>query len=126
MSTLSGERVLADDESVRREPLAIVGIGCRFPKRLNTPGQFWSFLRQGGDAITEVPPDRWDLKSFYDPDPSRPGKTTARWGGFIDDVDRFDADFFGIAPREAARMDPQQRVLLEVTYEALEDAGYGF
>jgi acyl transferase domain-containing protein/NADPH:quinone reductase-like Zn-dependent oxidoreductase/acyl carrier protein len=80
-------------------------------------------LIQGGDAITEVPPNRWRLQSFYHPNANRPGKTTARWGGFLDSIDDFDAHFFGISPREAAKADPQQRLLLEVAYEAVEDAG---
>jgi acyl transferase domain-containing protein len=106
-----------------REPIAVVGIGCRFPGRANDPDSFWRLLESGFDAITEIPPDRWALGGFYDPDPSRPGKIYTRWGGFIEGIDRFDADFFGISPREAARMDPQQRILLEVCHEALEDAG---
>jgi acyl transferase domain-containing protein/acyl carrier protein len=106
-----------------REPIAIVGIGCRFPGGGNDPGSFWDLLAGGADAIREVPPDRWNLRAFHDPEPGRPGKSHARWGGFIDGIDQFDPQFFGISPREAARMDPQQRLLLEVAWEALEDAG---
>ncbi|HEX9056616.1 MAG TPA: beta-ketoacyl synthase N-terminal-like domain-containing protein, partial [Ktedonobacterales bacterium] len=105
-----------------REPIAIVGIGCRLPGAPN-PRALWRLLRAGGDAITEVPTDRWDMRAVYDPAPATPGKMTSRWGGFLDQVDQFDAAFFGIAPREASAMDPQQRLLLEVTWEALEDAG---
>ncbi len=106
-----------------REPIAIVGIGCRFPGGANSPERFWKLLEGGVDAITEVPADRWNLRSFYDPRPAMPGKTQARWGGFVEGIDHFDPLFFGISPREAARMDPQQRVLLEVAWEALEDGG---
>jgi acyl transferase domain-containing protein/aryl carrier-like protein len=106
-----------------REPIAVAGIGCRFPGRANDPDSFWRLLETGVDAITEVPPDRWNLATFHDPDPGKPGKTYSRWGGFVEGIDRFDPGFFGISPREAARMDPQQRLLLEVAWEALEDAG---
>src|SRR5260370_33851083 len=106
-----------------REPLAIVGIGCRFPGGVQSPDQLWKLLIEGVDAITEVPANRWDIASFYHPDPTKPGRAYARWGGFLEDVDEFDARFFGISPREAAKADPQQRLLLEVAYEALEDPG---
>ncbi len=96
------------------EPIAIIGIGCRFPGA-DGPSAFWQLLSDGVDAITETPPDRWD--------PDASGTATARWGGFLDQVDQFDPQFFGISPQEAARMDPQQRLLLEVAWEALEDAG---
>jgi myxalamid-type polyketide synthase MxaE and MxaD len=104
------------------EPVAIIGSGCRFPGAKN-PEEFWQLLRDGRDAISEVPADRWDVDTFYDPDPATPGKMNTRWGGFLEGVDQFDAGFFAISPREAARMDPQQRLLLEVAWEALEDAG---
>ena len=103
--------------------MAIVGMGCRFPGSADTPARFWNLLVRGGDAITEIPPDRPQLVSLYDPDPARPGAVYSRWGGFVDGIDRFDAAFFGISPREARRIDPQQRLLLEVAWEALEDAG---
>ena len=104
------------------EPIAIIGIGCRFPGS-SGPQAFWQSIRDGIDAITEVPADRFNLSDVYDPDPTVPGKINTRWGGFLEQVDQFDPQFFGISPREAARMDPQQRLLQEVTWEALEDAG---
>jgi len=104
------------------EPIAIVGMGCRFPGA-ESPRAFWRLLRGGEDSIREVPADRWNGDSFYDRDPAAPGKMSTRWGGFLKQIDGFDASFFGISPREAVHMDPQQRLLLEVTWEALEDAG---
>jgi acyl transferase domain-containing protein len=110
-------------DRLKSEPIAIVGLGCRFPGGARGPRSFWQFLCDGVDAIEEVPPDRWDAQAFYDPDPTTPGKMNTRWGGFLNDVSQFDAEFFGISPREAERLDPQQRMLLEVSWEALEDAG---
>ncbi|OBF27071.1 polyketide synthase [Mycobacterium sp. ACS1612] len=105
------------------EPVAVVGIGCRFPGGVVGPEAYWTFLANGGDAISEIPPDRWNADEFYDPDTFAPGRMSSKWGGFISDVGGFDADFFGISPREAEAMDPQQRVMLEVAWEALEHAG---
>ena len=110
------------NREAKNEPIAIIGIGCRFPGAKD-PAAFWQLLRNGVDAIHEVPADRFDQHAFYDPDPATPGKMNTRWGGFLEQVDQFDANFFGISPREALRMDPQQRLLLEVTWEALQDAG---
>ena len=110
-------------EKEKREPIAIIGMGCRFPGGANSPEEFWRLLHDGVDAISEVPPDRWDVTSIYDPQPGVPGKVCTRYGGFLGAVDRFEPLFFGISPREAASMDPQQRLLLEVTWEALENAG---
>jgi len=103
------------------EPIAVVGMSCRFPGA-NGPDALWKLLYDGTDAITEIPPDRWDVRRWYAPAPE-PGKMYTRWGGFLDDADCFDAEFFGISAREANFMDPQQRVVLEVAWEALEDAG---
>ncbi|MDZ7269349.1 MAG: acyltransferase domain-containing protein [candidate division KSB1 bacterium] len=114
---------LAEAEAAKNEPIAIIGMGLRFPGGAHDPESAWRMLRDGVDAIREVPPDRWNIEAFYDPDPDQPGKMSTRWGGFIDHIDHFDADFFGISPREAMSMDPQQRLLLTVAWEALEHAG---
>src|SRR5690606_35053238 len=110
-------------EGARREPIAIVGLSCRFPGGADSPEAFWRLLRDGVDAVTEIPPDRWDADAYYDPDPDAPGKMATRWGAFLPRVDAFDPRLFGITPREAAGMDPQQRLLLELSWEALERAG---
>lgn len=109
------------------EPIAIIGIGCRFPGA-DGPAAFWRLLSEGVDAVTEVPPDRWDADAATTAatrvdGADLPRPASPRWGGFLDQVDQFDPQFFGISPREAARMDPQQRLLLEVAWEAMEDAG---
>lgn len=108
--------------AVRSEPIAVVGLGCRLPAA-DGPEAFWELLSEGRDAITEVPRERWDVDALYDPQPGTPGKVYSRCGGFLDDVESFDAAFFGISAREAANVDPQQRLLLEVAWEALEHAG---
>lgn len=108
----------------RDQCLAITGIGCRFPGHANSPGEFWENIIGGLDAITEIPKERFDVDRYYDPDPRQPGKLYTRWGGFCDHAGEFDASFFGISPREAGQMDPQQRILLEVAWEALEDGGH--
>jgi len=107
---------------LKLENIAIIGIGCRFPGAEN-PESFWHLLSNGLDAITEVPSDRWDIDTFYDPKPASSGKMNTRWGGFLENVAQFDPSFFGISSREAKRMDPQQRLILEVAWEALENAG---
>ncbi|MEB3356453.1 MAG: polyketide synthase, partial [Synechococcales bacterium] len=110
-------------EQAQREPIAIVGMGCRFPGGAETPEAFWSLLCAGGDAITEVPGDRWNIDDYYSPDPQTPGKMVSRHGGFVPHLYDFDAPFFRIAPREAVTLDPQQRLLLELGWESLENAG---
>ena len=102
--------------------IAIIGMGCRFPQAPNI-GAYWTMLLGGIDAITEVPADRWNVDEFHDPRPATPCKIVTRNGGFVDDIDKFDPYFFGISPREAVRIDPQQRMLLEVAWEAMEQAG---
>jgi len=112
-------------ERAQQEPIAVIGMSCRFPGGANDPDSFWQLLHEGRDVISEVPPSRWDVNALYDPNPDAPGKMCSRYGGFLEgvDVDAFDAQFFRIAPREAMSMDPQQRLLLEVSWEALERAG---
>ncbi len=105
------------------DAIAIIGMACRFPNGANSPDAYWSLLRDGIDAISEVPKNRWDNTRYFDPEPEKPGKISTNAGGFLDHVDRFDAAFFRISPREAEGMDPQQRFLLEVNWEALEQAG---
>jgi acyl transferase domain-containing protein len=116
------ERLERAEAARAAEPIAIVGIGCRFPGGVIDVESYWDLLVEGRDAISEVPPDRWDADALYDPDWRTPGKMATKWGGFLDRVDEFDARLFGISPREAVSMDPQQRLLLEVTWHALERA----
>lgn len=116
-------RKLEQTEQQKTEPIAVIGMGCRFPGRADSPEAFWHLLKNGVDAISEVPSDRWNIDDYFDADPDAPGKMYTRWGGFIENIDQFDAHFFGITPREAVSMDPQQRLLLEVSWEALEQAG---
>ena len=113
---------LVEAKANAHDPIAIVGMGCRFPGA-NNIHEFWQALKGGVDAISEVTKDRWDIEELYDPDPNASGKVITKSGGFVKDVDKFDAAFFGISPREANRLDPQQRMALEVSWETLEDAG---
>lgn len=109
-------------EQAAHEPIAIIGMACRYPGGINNPDDFWRVLRDGVDTISEIPSDRWNIDSFYDADPDMAGKIVTRKGGFLDQIDQFDAQFFGLSPREADGMDPQHRLLLEVAWEALEAA----
>ncbi|MEL6938588.1 MAG: SDR family NAD(P)-dependent oxidoreductase [Cyanobacteria bacterium J06598_1] len=111
---------LSEIETAKTEPIAIVGMGCRFPGGANSPAAFWQLLSEGKDAIAQTPDDRWDADAYYSADPNAPGKIVTRNGGFVEYLKDFDADFFGISPREAVSLDPQQRLLLEVSWEAME------
>jgi acyl transferase domain-containing protein len=108
---------------MKKEDIAIIGMGCRFPGGLNNPEDFWNFLVEGREAVSEIPSDRWNIERFYDEEAGLPGKSIAKRGGFIAGIDQFDPQFFGISPREAPYIDPQQRLLLETAWEAMEDAG---
>jgi acyl transferase domain-containing protein/NADPH:quinone reductase-like Zn-dependent oxidoreductase/SAM-dependent methyltransferase/acyl carrier protein len=108
---------------MNKEGIAIIGIGCRFPGGVNDTDSFWKLLVEGREAVSDVPPDRWNVERFYDAEPGLVGKSIAKRGGFVDGIDQFDPQFFGISPREAPYIDPQQRLLLETAWEAIEDAG---
>jgi acyl transferase domain-containing protein/SAM-dependent methyltransferase len=114
---------LDEIDRANHEPIAIVGLGLRFPGGAHDAESFWQLLHDGVDAISEVPADRWNIDTFYDPDAAAPGKMATRFGAWLHGIDQFDAAFFGISPREALSMDPQQRLLLEVAWTALEQAG---
>ena len=115
----------ADDRAnlVVTTPVAVIGMACRLPGGIESPEKLWDALLAGDDMVTEVPLDRWAIDDFYDPEPGAPGRTASKWGAFLDDVAGFDSDFFGINEREATAMDPQHRLLLETSWEAMEHAG---
>ncbi|WP_320667360.1 thioester reductase domain-containing protein [Prochlorococcus sp. MIT 1307] len=106
-----------------REPIAIVGIGCRLPGGIDTPEKFWEILSEGKEVVTDIPSERWDIDFHFDSDPKRPLTQHVRRGGFLENIDYFDPGFFGITPREAICLDPQQRMLLEVAWRSMEDGG---
>ena len=116
-------QIMAHTEKESREPLALVGIGCRLPGNVSGPESFWDLLVNQRSGIVPVPEDRWNRERWHHQNVEIPGKMITKWGGFVHDFDKFDAQFFGISPREALRMDPQQRWLLETAWESLEDAG---
>lgn len=108
----------------QQAPIAIVGMGCRYPGKVNSPEALWKFVSEGRDAFSEVPEDRFNLKAFYHPDLQQPGTIQSKGGHFLDqDFADFDAGFFGIPPREAELVDPQQRLVLEASWEAVENTG---
>jgi len=119
----SQEQLIVTQRAYQSDPIAIIGMSCRFPGGVESPEAFWELLIKGIDGISEVPPDRWDNAAYFSENPEEPGKIATRLGGFVDHIDMFDAEFFGITPREAEVLDPQQRLALETTWEALENAG---
>ncbi|MFD0547747.1 beta-ketoacyl synthase N-terminal-like domain-containing protein [Streptomyces rectiviolaceus] len=115
---------VAEYERTRSEPIAIVGTGCRLPGGVTDTASYWRMLAEGTDAVGEIPAGRWDHEAFYDEEAGKPGKIYTRSGAFLDDLEHFDHDFFGISQREAVAMDPAQRLSLQVCWEALENAGH--
>ncbi|NEO38499.1 MAG: SDR family NAD(P)-dependent oxidoreductase [Moorea sp. SIOASIH] len=122
-ATLALKKLETKLNNTLHEPIAIIGMSCRFPGGASDPEKFWQLLQRGISVRSEIPPERWDIEAYYNPDPDAPGKMLTRYGHFIENVDQFDPGFFGISPREAVAIDPQHRLLLEVSWEALEQAG---
>ncbi|MEP1205831.1 MAG: SDR family NAD(P)-dependent oxidoreductase [Rhizobiaceae bacterium] len=112
-----------DGGEAAREPIAVVGMGCRYPGGVRTPDDFWELLSSGRDILRDIPSERWDVDAHYDPEMTVPGKMYVRQGYYLDDIDQFDPQFFGLSPREAESLDPQQRMVMEVSWETLEHAG---
>lgn len=113
---------LAANADAAREPIAIIGMGCRYPGDVRTPEEFWELLTSGRDILRDIPGDRWDVDAHFDPEMTAPGKMYVRQGYYLDDIDQFDPQFFGLSPREAESLDPQQRLVMEVAWETLENA----
>ncbi len=120
---LAARETDASSDKDAREPIAIVGMGCRYPGGVRTPQEFWELLTSGRDILREIPGERWDVDAFYDPQMTVPGKMYVRHGHYLDDIDQFDPQFFGLSPREAESLDPQQRLVMEISWETLEHAG---
>lgn len=116
-------QLAAGDGETAREPIAVVGMGCRYPGGIRTPDEFWELLKSGRDILRDIPSERWDVDAHYDPEITVPGKMYVRHGYYLDDIDQFDPQFFGLSPREAESLDPQQRLVMEVSWETLEHAG---
>ena len=106
-----------------KEPIAIIGMGCRYPGNVRTPDEFWDLLSSGRDVLCNIPSSRWEIDKYYDSEVSLPGKMYVRKGYYLNNVDQFDPQFFGLSPREADSLDPQQRMVMEVSWETLEHAG---
>ncbi|MDD5754629.1 MAG: beta-ketoacyl synthase N-terminal-like domain-containing protein, partial [Methylococcales bacterium] len=124
LNALKGARQKIEQlQRTESDDIAIIGIGCRFPGGIDSPESYWQLLSQGIDAVSEIPPQRWDSQKYYHSEPNTVGFTNTKRAGFIDSVDQFDPQFFNISPREAANLDPQQRLILETSWEALERAG---
>lgn len=123
ITRLRAKLAARDDEGEAGEPIALVGMGCRYPGGVRTPDEFWELLSSGRDILRDIPDERWDVDAYFDPEMSVPGKMYVRKGHYLDDIDQFDPQFFGLSPREAESLDPQQRLVMEVSWETLEHAG---
>jgi acyl transferase domain-containing protein/surfactin synthase thioesterase subunit/acyl carrier protein len=123
ITRLRAELAARGDSGEAREPIAVVGMGCRYPGNVRTPDEFWELLHSGRDVLRDIPDDRWDVDAYYDAEVPVPGKMYVRQGHFLDGIDQFDPQFFGLSPREAESLDPQQRLVMEVSWETLEHAG---
>ncbi len=123
IARLQAQLAARDGGKATRDPIAVVGMGCRYPGGVRTPDAFWDLLSSGRDILREIPGERWDVDAHYDPEVTVPGKIYVRHGYYLGDIDQFDPQFFGLSPREAESLDPQQRMVMEVSWETLEHAG---